>query len=562
MGELDINELEELRQELQSNDPEVRRRAEMKLALIISKADIKTRPYVEPHTSWYWTIFKGFWLWGLWGSIILWSALRLDWSPWIQIPLAVVTFFAFPLLFAVIYGVWKLICAIGRGLRFIARGLLFIVVSLPVAVIAIWRAFRFIWDGLAPRSMDTWKSQGFRSTQVYLLGYSVAAITPLWIYIFYLWNIRQLQIDLWLLPVIAIWAIVSVAGLVLVLKRLTEGVDPNQSYLKATSGLVAAVMVFCLSVIYIFRYHYDVSYLFIPLGVLVPLLVPLITWSIKYSGAFRSRDRCATILSRSHSVDNRRRAAAALPRLLVKNANATVEPLVTALKDASPKVRRQVAVSLGKIGNPKAMNALKAAVKDDAPDVCGAAAEALGKTGNSATSDILIKLSMNKNKRVRTSAQKGLFHLCSRQEFKPITKDKLPSILCPSCLCRFEEHKAKKGLSFCICRKCHSVTSVKNAARVVAVLDHTQKSLYVHDTNALLVNWYQRKEPFDLDEIEIRDARDFDVDELVMKIRNDMDDRRRKRYRSLSVYLSPQLQLSPGKISMLKDTFGRVKTRD
>ena len=103
---------------------------------------------------------------------------------------------------------------------------------------------------------------------------------------------------------------------------------------------------------------------------------------------------------------------------------------------------------------------------------------------------------------------------------------------------------------------------IENVVKVISVLDHDLDKPYIHSDNNLLVNWYQHKEPFDFDEIQIRNAEEFDIDELVMKVRNDMDDKRRKKYKSMPVYLSPGLQLSSGKISMLKDTFGRFEERE
>jgi hypothetical protein len=50
--------------------------------------------------------------------------------------------------------------------------------------------------------------------------------------------------------------------------------------------------------------------------------------------------------------------------------------------------------------------------------------------------------------------------------------------------------------------------------------------------------------------------------ELVMKVRNDTDETRSRRYRSIPVHLSKEVELSQSKMNMIKDTFGRVETVD
>ncbi len=61
------------------------------------------------------------------------------------------------------------------------------------------------------------------------------------------------------------------------------------------------------------------------------------------------------------------------------------------------------------------------------------------------------------------------------------------------------------------------------------------------------------------DEIRVKDAGDFDIEELVMKLMNDRDDKRRERLPGIPFYLSPGITLSQSKINLLKDNFKTVK---
>jgi hypothetical protein len=193
-----------------------------------------------------------------------------------------------------------------------------------------------------------------------------------------------------------------------------------------------------------------------------------------------------------------------------------------------------------------------------------AAAEALGKIGDTRAVSPLIEALKDQYLDVRRCAAEALWKI--QKQLPGMSRERRASILCSACFCRFAEHKARLGsgkyFSYYACRNCHGSSSIDNVTKVVAVLDHSLDKPYAHNGTTLLVNWYSHKEPFDFDEIRITDASDFDIDELVMKLRNDMDDKRRKRYKSMPVSLSPQVQLSQAQIHMLKDTFGRVETTE
>jgi hypothetical protein len=54
-------------------------------------------------------------------------------------------------------------------------------------------------------------------------------------------------------------------------------------------------------------------------------------------------------------------------------------------------------------------------------------------------------------------------------------------------------------------------------------------------------------------------ADDFDIEEFVMRLKNDIDERRRKRLSSIPVYLNSESGLSQAKQNLLRDTFNKIK---
>jgi hypothetical protein len=233
-----------------------------------------------------------------------------------------------------------------------------------------------------------------------------------------------------------------------------------------------------------------------------------------------------------------------------------VSYITTAIADIHLGVREAAVEALGKLGGPDVIEPLLQAVEDEYPQIREAATEALVALGKPAVY-ALFNVVKHGNPGISNIAIKGLIQLGR------VSKIEISNKCCSECFRRLVTYKIHAGvmrnLIFHACPGCRNSSFIDNAARIVALLDRAFKKPYNHHRTTLLVNWYQHKEPFDFDEILIRNAGDFDIDELVMKIRNDLDDGRRKRYKSMSVYLSPYLQLSPGKISMLRDTFGRVE---
>ncbi len=239
-----------------------------------------------------------------------------------------------------------------------------------------------------------------------------------------------------------------------------------------------------------------------------------------------------------------------------------LEPLIKALGDWAWDVRKTAAEALGKIGDAGAVESLIKALGDGDKDVREAAAEALENIGwkpsdekeqaayliakryweelvkiGKPSVEPLIKVINDDSLWIRKTAAGALKKI---QYFDPL-EEKVPFILCSKCFCRFEKHKARilflTLITYYICRKCHgSVHLIENTEKVAAFLDHAFEKPYTYNGTTLFVNWFKHKEPFDFDEIHIKDADDFDVEEMVIKLRNDTDADRRRRYRSMPVY--------------------------
>ena len=238
-----------------------------------------------------------------------------------------------------------------------------------------------------------------------------------------------------------------------------------------------------------------------------------------------------------------------------------VEPLISLLnnKDIYYSARIKFAQTLGKIGDPRAVVSLTNALKDENPHVQEEAVAALGKIADArAVAPIIHWL----------KSQKGYFYYPS---FKKCTKKALKKIckanpvrhhiaFCKKCSCKGKKHTSRislfKRYKYYFCRKCQgTINLITGLNKVVLLLAFNFEENFTQKGKILIINYLKQKEPFDFDEIQVKDANDFDVDRLVMKLRNDMDDYRRKRLSSVPVFLSPGLNLSQAKVNMLNDNF-------
>jgi hypothetical protein len=186
------------------------------------------------------------------------------------------------------------------------------------------------------------------------------------------------------------------------------------------------------------------------------------------------------------------------------------------------------------------------------------AVESLGKIGDSRVIEPLINALEDEAYRVRREAKDALQNI----HIRTLTDDF--NFICDKCFLRYKKHKASykyniffvETIDYSACPGCHSDSYFfVGIKKVVLLVDHNFGEVPMKDGETLIVNWFKRKEPFDYDEIWIKAAENFEVEELVMKLRNDMDNERRKRLPDTSVYISPNLKLSQAKMNLLKDNF-------
>jgi len=235
----------------------------------------------------------------------------------------------------------------------------------------------------------------------------------------------------------------------------------------------------------------------------------------------------------------------------------SVAPLINALGDSDEYVRQCVAAALGDIGDARAVDPLIEALNLQDKWVRYYVAQALGKICDARAIDALTETLGDQSNIVRKKAQESLEKL--RQHLGSITREEAANLICQVCLCRFEKYQAKlsffKNFTYYACRNCHGSQFIDNVAKVIAVLDVGLNETDAHINSILLVNWFKRKEHFDFDEVQIKAAADSDVEEFVMKLRNDLDKLRRKRYSSIPLHLSSDVKLTQSKINLLKSTF-------
>jgi len=108
------------------------------------------------------------------------------------------------------------------------------------------------------------------------------------------------------------------------------------------------------------------------------------------------------------------------------------------------------------------------------------------------------------------------------------------------------------------CRNCKSTKNyLENVDKVVLSLNDMNEP-YTFNNNVLSVNWFKIKKPIDMDGISIIHATNEDISELVMKLKNDEDHERKKRFKYIPVSVAKELGISQAKINLLKNTFGNV----
>lgn len=98
--------------------------------------------------------------------------------------------------------------------------------------------------------------------------------------------------------------------------------------------------------------------------------------------------------------------------------------------------------------------------------------------------------------------------------------------------------------------------------RIAVIIDRGLNRPVVRDSDMLLINWFIRREPFDYSQVWIVEAGDFDIEELVVILKGDIDKRRRERLASVPGYYHPGCGLSQSKKNLLRASFDKVLAMD
>lgn len=142
----------------------------------------------------------------------------------------------------------------------------------------------------------------------------------------------------------------------------------------------------------------------------------------------------------------------------------------------------------------------------------------------------------------------------------PLAED----LLCPRCLACCGAHSidlpSQSDLTFYGCRVCRQSRDLQpRPDLLVAVLDRSMGVEQKHENQILRVNWLQRRNLLDFEQVEIIQASDEEVERFAVQVGNDTDVLRQSRYKEMSCVVAPECHLSENTLRILEHTFGEVK---
>ena len=134
---------------------------------------------------------------------------------------------------------------------------------------------------------------------------------------------------------------------------------------------------------------------------------------------------------------------------------------------------------------------------------------------------------------------------------------------CRRCLSRWQSYERAfrytDGMryTFAGCPSCGESRRFFNG-EVVAILDIIGPAQQYETEYKLYVNYIDRREPFDFDEVEIINATDQVVEQFAVQVGNDTDPNRLKRYRQMGCNIQPECSLNENTLRILNRFFGQV----
>lgn len=248
---------------------------------------------------------------------------------------------------------------------------------------------------------------------------------------------------------------------------------------------------------------------------------------------------------------------------LAKIGEPALEGLLEVIKLLSNSdIRDKAVIALGNIGDPRAVVPMLPLLRDRNPKVCERTAEMLGQIPDPRAIGHILK-ACEGGFLDKIAAAKALEKILWAN--KDI-KEKQETILCRECYSRFGEYAIKtplfndnRRIIFSACRNCGSGQYFDDADEIIAYLDKKMMKKHWQNDGKLFVNWLKVKIPFDFDSVVIMDVGEYEVEEFIMKIRNDNDSERVSRLKEIKVMLSPGCPLPQLKLNLLEETFGEVE---
>lgn len=136
-------------------------------------------------------------------------------------------------------------------------------------------------------------------------------------------------------------------------------------------------------------------------------------------------------------------------------------------------------------------------------------------------------------------------------------------VYCKQCLVHFASHEVGLGgissTQYYGCRRCLQSRSYYEGIKLIFVLDNKMRDKWTLKNKALYVNGYKQQKIFDFDEVVIKHASDKAVASFAIKVGNDTDAHRTKRYKDIPCTVMDTSTVSANTISMLERVFGQVQ---
>jgi len=85
---------------------------------------------------------------------------------------------------------------------------------------------------------------------------------------------------------------------------------------------------------------------------------------------------------------------------------------------------------------------------------------------------------------------------------------------------------------------------------------------YETDTKNLFIHWFWHKESIDFNQVIILNANEYEIEEFIIRVRNDGDKFRQKRYKDIQVQVSANCKIPKAKLNLINSTFKKVVLMD